>query len=116
MNRPRPEAGDKNSYSGSYNLNSSVSLFEGGKIRKNVQQMDLQNEVQGLTIKESENNIELAGLPKHLSVLYADEAVKINEGTVEVSKAQRDRGKRFIGGWSIIESRSRSAGSSVCHR
>ena len=34
VNRPRPEAGDKNSYSGSYNLNSSVSLFEGGKIRK----------------------------------------------------------------------------------
>ena len=96
VNRPRPEAGDKNSYSGSYNLNSSVSLFEGGKIRKNVQQMDLQNEVQGLTIKESENNIELAITQAFVQVLYADEAVKINEGTVEVSKAQRDRGKALL--------------------
>ena len=58
--------------------------------------MDLQNEVQGLTIKESENNIELAITQAFVQVLYADEAVKINEGTVEVSKAQRDRGKALL--------------------
>lgn len=96
VNRPRPEAGDKNTYSGSYNLNSSVSLYEGGKLRKNMEQMNLQNEVQGLAIKEAENNIELAITQAFVQVLYADESVKINESTVEVSKAQRDRGKALL--------------------
>lgn len=96
VNRPRPEAGDKNSYSGSYDLNSSVSLYQGGKLKKNLQQMNLQNEVQVLAIKESENNIELAITQAFVQVLYANEAVQINENTVEVSKAQRDRGKELM--------------------
>lgn len=96
VNRPRPEAGDKNSYTGSYGLNSSVSLYEGGKLKKNLQQMDLQNEVQKLTIQESENNIELAIVQAYIQILYAIETVKINQNTVEVSKVQRDRGEEFM--------------------
>lgn len=96
INRPRPEAGDKNTYSGSYDLSSSVSLYQGGKLKKNLQQMDLQNQVQELTIKESENNIELAIMQAFIQVLYANEAVKINANTVEVSKVQRDRGRELM--------------------
>lgn len=96
VNRPRIEAGDKNTYSGSYNLSSSVSIYQGGKLRKNLQQMDLQNQVQELTIKESENSIELAITQAFIQVLYANEAVKINANTVEVSKVQRDRGRELM--------------------
>lgn len=96
INRPRPEAGDKNTYSGSYDLSSSVSLYQGGKLKKNLQQMDLQNQVQELTLKESENNIELAITQAFIQVLYANEAVKINANTVEVSKVQRDRGRELM--------------------
>lgn len=92
VNRPRPEAGDKNTYSGSYGLSSLVSLYEGGKLKKSVQQMGLQNEVQSLTIQESENNIELAIMQAYIQILYAVETIKINENTVEVSRVQRDRG------------------------
>ncbi len=60
MNRPNPGSGDKHSYTGSYDLNSSVTLFQGGKLKKNLQQMDLQSQVQELAIEESEDNIELA--------------------------------------------------------
>lgn len=92
VNRPRPEAGDKNTYSGSYGLSSSVTLFEGGKLKKSVQQMGLQNEVQSLTIQESENDIELAIMQAYIQILYAIETIKINENTVAVSRVQRDRG------------------------
>lgn len=101
VNRPRPEAGDKNSYSGSYDLSSSVSLYQGGKLKMNLQQMDLKNQVQELTIKESENNIELAITQAFIQVLYAHESVKINANTVEVSKAQRDRGKELMNAGSL---------------
>lgn len=93
VNRPRPEAGDKNSYSGSYSLNSSVALYEGGKLRKNLQQMDLQNQIQELSVNEAENTIELAITQAFVQVLYANETVKINQNTVEVSLVQRDRAR-----------------------
>ena len=95
-NRPYPEAGDKNSYSGNYNLSSSVVLFQGGKLKKNVQQMELQNQVQELAIQEAENNIELAITQAFLQLLYAKETVKLSQNTVEVSKAQRDRAEELM--------------------
>ncbi|MDE6451051.1 MAG: TolC family protein, partial [Odoribacter sp.] len=84
VNRPCVEVGDKNTYSGSYDLNSSVTLFQGGRLKKNLQQMDLQNQVRELAIEESEDNIELAITQAFLQLLYANETVKINENTVEV--------------------------------
>lgn len=103
VNRPRPEAGDKNAYSGSYDLSSAVTLYQGGKLKKNLQQMDLQNQIQELTIEESENTIELAITQAFVQVLYANEAVKINANTVEVSKAQRDRGRELMNAGSLAQ-------------
>lgn len=96
VNRPRTEAGDKNTYNGSYDLNSSVAIYQGGQLKKNLQQMELRNQVQALTVEEAENNIELAVTQAFVQVLYADEAVRINANTVEVSKAQRDRGEELM--------------------
>ncbi|MDY3034181.1 MAG: TolC family protein [Odoribacter sp.] len=96
VNRPRTEAGDKNTYNGSYDLNSSVTIYQGGQLKKNLQQMELRNQVQALTVEEAENNIELAVTQAFVQVLYADEAVRINANTVEVSKAQRDRGEELM--------------------
>lgn len=96
VNSPRTEAGDKNSYNGSYGLNSSVTLYQGGQLKKNLQQMELRNQVQALTVEEAENNIELAVTQAFVQVLYSDEAVRINANTVEVSKAQRDRGEELM--------------------
>lgn len=96
VNRPRTETGDKNTYSGSYGLNSSMVLYQGGQLKKNLQQMELQNQVQALTVEEAENNIELAITQAFVQVLYAGEAVKINENTVEVSESQRNRGEELM--------------------
>lgn len=94
-NRPWAETGDKNNYSGSYNLNSSMTLYQGGQLKKNLEQMDLQNRMQELTVKEAENNIEMAVTQAFVQVLYAREAVNINLNTVEVSRKQRDRGEEL---------------------
>ncbi len=96
MNRPNPGSGDKHSYTGSYDLNSSVTLFQGGKLKKNLQQMDLQSQVQELAIEESEDNIELAITQAFLQLLYVNETVKINENIVEVSESQCIRGKELM--------------------
>lgn len=95
-NRPGIPEGDKNVYNGSYSLNSGMALYNGGKLKKNIQQMELQDQVQELTIQEAENNIELAITQYFVQVLYANENVRINEYAVEVAKAQRDRGKELM--------------------
>lgn len=94
-NRPMLDAGDKNAYTGSYDLSASMTLYQGGELKKNLQQMNIRNRVQELSVEESENNIELAITQAYIQVLYADEAVKVAEATVEVSKAQRDRGEEL---------------------
>lgn len=93
--------GDKNTYSGSYDLSASMSLFQGGELKKNVQQLGLQNRVQELTVEEAENNIELSITQAYIQILYADETVNVNEATVEVSKAQLDRGKELFAAGSL---------------
>lgn len=103
VNRPRPEAGDKNSYTGAYALNTSVSLYSGGKLKKSIQQLGLQNQVQELAVEEAENDIELAIIQAFVQILYVNETVKINANTVEVSKAQWERGKELMAAGSLSQ-------------
>ena len=103
VNHPKNTDTDKNSYTGSYGLNSSVSLYEGGKLTKNIRQQELQDQIQELSIKEAENNIELAITENFLQVLYASEAVKINRNTLQVSEEQLARSRELLKAGSISQ-------------
>lgn len=96
VNRPGSKTGDRNAYTGSYSLNSSFVLYQGGIRSKQIRQMDLQTQVEELGVQEAENSIELAIIQAFLQVLYASETVGINEKTVEVAEAQRNRGRELL--------------------
>ena len=102
-NHPRPEGGDRNSYSGSYALRSSVSLYNGGQLKKNIQQMELHSQVRELAVEEAENEIEVAVMQAFVQILYIHETVQINANTVEVSKAQWERGKELLAAGSLSQ-------------
>lgn len=87
VNHPKSETSDKNDYSGSYGLNTSVDLYKGGQLRKTIKQQELQDKIQALTIREAENDIELAITEAFVQLLYANESVEINRNAVEISKA-----------------------------
>lgn len=101
VNRPESSGTDRNAYSGSYGLNTSAVLYNGGKLKKNIRQQELQDKIQALTISEAENNIELSITEAFVQLLYANETVEINRNTVEVSRAQRDRAKQLLEAGSI---------------
>lgn len=101
VNHPKSETSDKNDYSGSYGLNTSVDLYSGGRLRKNIKVQELQDRIQELTIQEAENNIELAITETFVQLLYANETVDINRNAVEISKAQRDRAEQLLAAGSI---------------
>ena len=101
VNHPKSTTSDKNDYSGSYGLNTSVTLFNGGKLRTGVKQLELQDKIQELTIREAENDIELSITQAFVQLLYANEAVRINRNTVEISEAQCDRARQLLEAGSI---------------
>jgi len=101
VNYPSNEVEKNNSYTGNYSVNANWTLFDGGKRTNTIKQQEIQNEVDELSIEQSEDDIRIALVQNYLQVMYAMEAVRINENTVEVSKAQRDRSEQLLQAGSI---------------
>ena len=94
----------KNSYTGNYSLRSSMTLYNGRKLRNNIKSSKLQEQVQQYSVEEEIDNIETSITESFLQILYAQESVKINEETVALSKLQCERGKALLEAGSISQS------------
>ncbi|MBR1705238.1 MAG: TolC family protein [Bacteroidales bacterium] len=86
---------DKTAYSGSYGINSELTLFSGGRLRNNIRLQEVQNTRDSLSVEASAMDIRIAIVQAYMQCLYAAEAVTVNESTVEASQAQRDRAEQM---------------------
>lgn len=98
------KSSSKNSYTGNYSLRSSMTLYNGGKLRNNIKSSKLQEQVQQYSVEAEIDNIETSITESFLQILYAQESVKINEETVALSKLQCERGKALLEAGSISQS------------
>ena len=89
------------SYTGSYGLNAQWTLFNGGRIRKTLKQNEINYEQTELDSQTQTNSILEAIASAYVQILYADESVKVNRNTLEVSIAQCERGKELLDAGSI---------------
>ena len=89
------------SYTGSYGLNAQWTLFNGGRIRKTLKQNEIAYEQSELDSQTQTNSILEAIASAYVQILYADESVKVNRNTLEVSIAQCERGKELLDAGSI---------------
>ena len=64
----------------------------------------LNNQMAELDVATSENNIQESITQVYIQILYAAESVKVNENTLQVSIAQRDRGQELLNAGSIAKS------------
>lgn len=94
----------KTSYNGNYGLNASWTLYNGSKRLKTIKQEQLNNQVAELDVATSENSIQESIAQIYIQILYAAESVRVNENTLEVSVAQRDRGQQLLNAGSIAKS------------
>ncbi len=101
VNYPSSDAISNNSYSGNYSVNASWTVFDGNKRINTIKQEQIQNKVDELSIEQNEVDIETAIIQTYMQVLYATEAVRINENTVEVSQAQKNRSEELLRAGSI---------------
>jgi len=81
---------------GRYSVSSSMTLWNGGRITKNIEQQGLQVQLQELSSSSTENDITTAITQAYLNILYANEAVKISKQTIESSEAQLRRAKQLL--------------------
>lgn len=94
----------KTSYNGSYGVDVNWTLFNGGKRLNTLKQQQLNNRIAELSVAESENSIEESIAQIYVQILYAAEAVKISQATLEVSQAECNRAKELFAAGSIAKS------------
>lgn len=79
-------------YQGSYGLNASVTLWNGGINQKNIKEQALQNEITKLQTEQSELNIQEQIAQLYVQIMYTKEALKVNEQLLKTAQTQYDRG------------------------
>ena len=82
-------------YNGSYGINANWTVWNGNKRLNKIKQTKSENEIAGLNVEEAENALKEQITKLYVQILYANEAVKINENTLEVSKATLKRGEEL---------------------
>lgn len=83
-------------YNGSYGLNASWTVWNGGRNYKNLEKSKLTAEQSEYAIEESANTIQEQITQYYVQILYLTEAVKVSQQVLEASKLQRDRAKEMV--------------------
>jgi len=78
-------------YNGSYNLQASVTLYDGGANYRNVKKSRLDHQASILSAEQTANNVEVQIIQAYYQILYAHESVLTDEEIVEVAKQELDR-------------------------
>lgn len=83
-------------YSGSYGLNANWTVWNGGKRKMNIEASEISLEQAELQTEQSANSIQEQILQYYVQILYAKEAVKVNEEILKTAITQRDRAKERV--------------------
>ena len=79
-------------YQGSYGLNASVTLWNGGINYKNIKEQELQNEITKLQTEQSELSIQEQIAQLYVQIMFTKEALKVSEQLLKTAQMQYDRG------------------------
>lgn len=95
------EASDNVSYTGSYNLSTSLTIFKGKSLSNTVKQRELQTKAAEQDIAQTAMDLEISVTKAYLQILYDQEALEINKKAEELSKYQVERGEAMYQAGSI---------------
>lgn len=83
-------------YNGSYGLNASWTVWNGGRNQKNLEKSRLTAEQSEYATEETANTIQEQIVQYYVQILYLTEAVTVSEQVLEASKMQRDRARDMV--------------------
>lgn len=82
------------SWQNSFGASSSVTIYNGGYLRNDILQKNLEIESANLTVLQNANNITLGITQAYLSILLAKENVVYEQDLVNTTVAQVDQGRK----------------------
>ncbi|MBP5420126.1 MAG: TolC family protein [Bacteroidales bacterium] len=86
QNSPWSEQEDKTIVSGSYNLSSSMVLYEGGKLRMNRKLAQLNADIDKLNLAQTENDMALSITEAFVNILYAAQSIHTGKSAVATDR------------------------------
>ena len=92
------------SYNGSYGIDLNWTLYSGSSRLNTLKQNELNARIASLNVSQSENSIQEQIAQIYIQILYAAEALKVNEQTLEVSQAEFHRAEQLFEAGSIAKS------------
>lgn len=81
---------------GSYGLNASWTVWNGGANRKNIEAQKLNIRIASLATQETANSIQEQITMLYVQALYSQEAEKVNEALCATAEKQYQRGKEML--------------------
>ena len=88
-------------FSSNYSLNSSVTLYNGGYLKNDIKQKDLQVQMSDLDIQTALNDVTIQITQAYLNILLARENIVYLEDLLTTSQAQLTQGKQRYDAGSI---------------
>ena len=79
--------------SGSYGVNASWTIWDGGVNRKNIEAARLSSDIAATQTAQSLNSIQEQIAQLYVQILYTTEAKRVNEKLAETAQQQLDRGR-----------------------
>jgi len=86
---------NKNSYTGSYGVNASMTLYNGGQTSNNIKLAEINSQIAELNTLASELSIEEQITQLYVQILYSQEAVKQDQELIDLSQKQLDRAREL---------------------
>ncbi len=86
----------KTYYNGSYGLNGSWTLWNGGQNVNQLRASKLNEEIAALSIDETSNSIQERIAKLYVQILYQREAIAVNRQSAETSRKNEERGRQMV--------------------
>lgn len=87
---------DKVYYNGSYGVNAQWTVWDGGRLRDNLRLSQLASQQADLTVAEQCNSIQERIAQLYVQCLYLDEAIRVNQSSLETSVQNEQRGQEMV--------------------
>ncbi|MFI3305079.1 MAG: TolC family protein [Rikenellaceae bacterium] len=95
-NSPFTQNSTKTSYSGSYGVDMSMTLYNGGENRLSLSRSKLYTKIGEFELEEAENSIELSITQSYIEILYSVEMIEVAEMSLELSRKNIERGEIML--------------------
>ena len=84
---------NKNSYSGNYSVDASMSLYNGGQTKNNIRLAEINSQIAELQVLASELGIEEQITQLYIQILYSQDAVKHDDELIALAEVQLEQAR-----------------------